>query len=106
MLSTVASLEKYTNQVKANTETYLSNLKTEELTRQITLSWGEKPLLVTVEKCLTHMVLENMIHYGELSAALWQMGLEAPYMGFWRYGISEPVSGSFEYQSPTTHGGA
>jgi len=71
MLSTVASLEKYTNQVKANTETYLSNLKTEELTRQITLSWGEKPLLVTVEKCLIHMVLEDMIHYGELSAALW-----------------------------------
>jgi hypothetical protein len=41
-----------------------------------------------------------MIHYGELSAALWQMGLEAPYIGFWRYGISEPVSASFEPKSP------
>ena len=46
------------------------------------------------------MVIEDMIHYGELSAVLWQMGLEAPYMGFWRYGISEPVSASFEPKSP------
>jgi uncharacterized damage-inducible protein DinB len=58
----------------------------EELKRQIVIPWGEKPdACINVEKALTHMVLEDMIHYGELSAALWQMGLSAPYLGFWRY---------------------
>jgi hypothetical protein len=54
--------------------------------------WGDKPdTKITVEKDLTHMVLEDMIHYGELSAAFWQMGLEAPYMGFWRYNCEKAV---------------
>ena len=74
----------------------------EELSREIEVPWGDKPdTKITVEKGLTHMVLEDMIHYGELSAALWQMGLEAPYMGFWRFGISDPVSASFETKKPT-----
>ena len=90
------SLKRYMDAVKAKTEAYLSKLTAEELTREITVPFGEKPTKISVEKGLTHMVLEDMIHYGELSAALWQMGLEAPYMGFWRYGISEPVSASFE----------
>jgi hypothetical protein len=29
------------------------------------------------------------------------MGIEAPYMGFWRYGISKPVNASFEPKLPT-----
>lgn len=100
--SDMASLERYTNQVKLNTEAYLANLTAEELARPIALPWGDKPNTQTaVEKCLIHMVLEDMIHYGEISAAFWQMGLEAPYMGFWRYGISEPKSGSYEPQPPT-----
>jgi hypothetical protein len=31
------------------------------------------------------MVMEDMVHYGELSAVLWQMNLEAPYLAFLRY---------------------
>ncbi len=94
------SIKWYMHQVKANTEAFLVKLPAEELARQIALLWGDKPnMQITVEKGLTHMVLEDMIHYGELSAALWQMGQEAPYMGFWRYGISEPVSASFEPKS-------
>ena len=89
------SLNRYADRVKAKTEAYLSNLAPEELERQITVPWGDKPTQITVEKGLTHMVLEDMIHYGELSAALWQMGLEAPYMGFWRFNISAPVSACF-----------
>jgi uncharacterized damage-inducible protein DinB len=64
----------------------LKGLSDEELGRQIAVPWGEKPYSeVSVETVLTHMVIEDMIHYGELSAVLWQMGLEAPYLGFWRY---------------------
>jgi hypothetical protein len=36
------------------------------------------------------MVMEDMVHYGELSAAFWQMGLEAPYRDFWRYKNKNP----------------
>lgn len=91
------SLKNYMRRVQEKTESYVAELSVEELDRQIPLPWGEKlDTRISVEKALTHMVLEDMIHYGELSAALWQMGLEAPYMGFWRYGISEPVSQNFE----------
>jgi uncharacterized damage-inducible protein DinB len=80
------SLKKYTGHVKKNTEGYLAKLSTEELNRQIVVPWGDTPYSeVSVETVLHHMVVEDMIHYGELSAALWQMGSEAPYMGFWRY---------------------
>ncbi len=85
------SLKKYMLQVKENTQNYLGKLSVEELGRQIAVPWGEKPSLeVSVETVLTHMVIEDMIHYGELSAVLWQMGLEAPYMGFWRYKHQHP----------------
>ncbi len=93
------SLRLYIEQVKTDTNAYFTKLTPQELTREIMLPLTNKPApKITIEKCLTHMVLENMIHYGELSAALWQMGLEAPYMGFWRYGISEPSSGSYEFK--------
>ena len=88
--------------VKINTEAYIAKLTVEELARQITLPWADKSnMQITIEKGLTHMVLEDMSHYGELSAVLWQMGIEAPYMGFWRYGISKPVNASFEPKLPT-----
>lgn len=96
----MASLNKYADEVKLGTEAYIARLSEEELGRQVTVYWGEKPTDIAVEKGLTHMVIEDMIHYGELSAVLWQMGLEAPYMGFWRFGISEPVSASFEPKLP------
>jgi uncharacterized damage-inducible protein DinB len=79
-------LKKYMQAVEGKTECYLATLSMEELNRQIVVPWGGKPYTrVSVETVLTHMVLEDMIHYGELSAALWQMGLEAPYIGFWRF---------------------
>jgi uncharacterized damage-inducible protein DinB len=97
----IVSLEQYVSQVNVNTEAYLVKLTSEELTRQIILPWANKPnMQITIEKGLTHMVLEDMIHYGELSAVLWQMGQEAPYMGFWRYGISEPANASYEPKAP------
>ena len=80
------SLKTYTHQVDQNTERYLAKLSPEELRRGVVVPWSDKPnTQITVENALTHMVIEDMIHYGELSAAMWQMGLEAPYIGFWRY---------------------
>jgi uncharacterized damage-inducible protein DinB len=82
----IDSLQKYTQRVKGNTESYLANISVEELNRQIIVPWADKPnTKISIETALTHMVIEDMIHYGELSAALWQMGLQAPYLAFWRY---------------------
>jgi uncharacterized damage-inducible protein DinB len=82
----VVALKKYMHQTKANTQKYLETHSEKELKREIVVPWGDKPgTCITVEKALTHMVLEDMIHYGELSAAFWQMDLAAPYMGFWRF---------------------
>lgn len=87
----INSIVMYVERVKQKTETYLEKLSAEELNRQIVVPWGNKPYAqLSVENVLTHMVIEDMIHYGELSAALWQMGLEAPYMGYWRYKNAYP----------------
>ncbi len=85
------SLKKYMQQVHCITEKYLALLSPEELNREIVVPWGEKPFIkLKVEAVLTHMVMESMVHYGELSAVLWQMGLEAPYKAFWRYKYQNP----------------
>ncbi len=85
------SLKKYMQRVHANTDKYVSKLSPEELNRKIVVPWGEKPYVkLRVEAVLTHMVMEDMVHYGELSAALWQMGLEAPYKAYWRYKHQNP----------------
>jgi uncharacterized damage-inducible protein DinB len=87
----VESLANYMRQVHAKTEMYLSKLDDAELNRLISVPWGEKPYpKLSVETVLTHMVMEDMVHYGELSAAFWQMGLEAPYKAFWRYKHQNP----------------
>jgi uncharacterized damage-inducible protein DinB len=80
------SLKKYVRDVESRTLHYLEKFSLEELNHEIVVPWGDKPdTRVRIEKVLTHMVFEDMIHYGELSAALWQMDLEAPYKAFWRY---------------------
>jgi len=85
------ALKKYKLPVKENTESYLAKLSAEELNRRIAVPWCDEPYSeVSVETVLTHIVIEDMIHYGELLAILCQMGLEEPYMGFWRYKQRRP----------------
>jgi uncharacterized damage-inducible protein DinB len=82
----VDSLKKYVQQTEIKTEKYLETLSNEELSRQVTIPWGAKPnVSISIETALCQIVMEDMIHYGELSALMWQMNLEAPYLGFWRY---------------------
>jgi len=79
-------LKKYVQQTKVKTEKYLEKLSNEELNRQIVIPWGDKPgTRISIETALCQIIMEDMIHYGELSALLWQMGIDAPYLGFWRY---------------------
>jgi uncharacterized damage-inducible protein DinB len=87
----ISTLRTYMQKVHLNTDKYLNTLSLQELNRLISVPWGDKPYpQVSVETVLTHMVFEDMVHFGELSAAFWQMGLEAPYKAFWRYQYQNP----------------
>jgi uncharacterized damage-inducible protein DinB len=84
--TSVGEVEKYMRQVHAATEVYLAAYTEAENSRLIIVPWGEKPYShLPVEAVLTHMVMECMVHYGELSAAMWQLGVEPPYKAYWRY---------------------
>jgi uncharacterized damage-inducible protein DinB len=83
-------LKSYMQLVHGATEKYFSALTEQELKRQIVMPWSQTPIKLDIDACLTHMVMECMVHYGELSAAFWQMGLEAPYKPFWRYKHQNP----------------
>jgi len=88
----IAALKQFMLQVQGNTEVYMSGHLADELNRQIAIPWGHRPdTKINVETALCHMVMENMVHYSELSAPLWQMGLEAPYLGFRRYKNMNPI---------------
>jgi len=87
----IDSLKKYVRQTEIKTEKYLEKLSSEELNRQVVVPWGNKPeTRISIETALCQVVMEDMIHYGELSALLWQMNIEAPYLGFWRYKHMHP----------------
>src|SRR5208283_3301318 len=87
----IDSLKKYVQQTEIKTEKYLEKLSNEELNRQVVIPWGNKPdTRISIETALCQIVIEDMIHYGELSALLWQMGIDAPYLGFWRYKHMHP----------------
>ncbi len=81
-----ASLKEYMLHVRNCTEKFLEKLEPHDLKKKVIIPWGNKPdTRITLETALTHMVMEDMVHYGELSAFLWQMKMEAPYFAFWRY---------------------
>lgn len=79
-------LKSYLTEVKSRTEQFLKKLTPELLKRHIIIPWGNKPdSQIRIETALSHIVMEDLVHYGELSAVFWQMDKEAPYLAFWRY---------------------
>ena len=84
-------IEEYMVHTKESSEKYLQKLSLKELDKKIIIPWGNKAdTYITVETALNHMVIEDLIHYGELSALLWQMNIEPPYLAFWRYIYQRP----------------
>ncbi len=73
------ALGGYMRHVKARTEAYIDQLTPQELRLQIVIPWGEVPdTRISVETALIHMVVEDLIHIGELSDLLWQIDVEPP----------------------------
>jgi uncharacterized damage-inducible protein DinB len=82
------SLKAYMIRVYENTNKFLKTLKQTDYLNRVVNPWIEGTL-INIETGLTHMVLECMVHFGELSAAFWQIGKEAPYLGFFRYELNK-----------------
>ena len=83
------ALRLFMSRVEAMTEVYLEKLTPELLESEVVIPWGDTPdTRISVETALTHMVTEDLIHYGELSDILWQMDVEPPYLAFWRFNYS------------------
>ena len=82
--SNMERLKGYMIRIHENTDKFLKTLKPTDYQNTVTNPWiiGES---ISIETGLTHMVLECMVHFGELSATFWQIGKEAPYLAFLRY---------------------
>ena len=80
------SIRKSAEETEAKTKDYLAKLTPAELERKVEFSRpNTQPMLVRVEDILIHTALENIHHFGELIALLWQMDVEPPHMGWLGY---------------------
>jgi uncharacterized damage-inducible protein DinB len=80
------ALERYVRRVHRHTNDYLAKLTPEDLRREVVIPWGDTPdTRITVDTVLGQLVVEDLYHYGELTALLWQMDVEVPYLAWWRY---------------------
>lgn len=82
------SLKTYMTRIHENTEKFLKTLNPPDYLNRVANPWI-KGASISVETGLTHMVLECMVHFGELSAVFWQIGKEAPYLPFLRYELNK-----------------
>ena len=77
------SIKKRASETESKTKAYLSRLTPEELERKVDFSRPRMPpMLVRVEDILIHAALENIHHFGELIAMLWQMDVEPAHVGW------------------------
>jgi uncharacterized damage-inducible protein DinB len=80
------SVRKRAVEVESKTKAYLAQLTSAELDRKVEFGRpGTPPMLVRVEDIMIHAALENMHHFGELIALLWQIDVEPPHMGWIGY---------------------
>jgi uncharacterized damage-inducible protein DinB len=92
--SNMQSLKAYMTRIHENTAEFLKTLKPEDYQNTVANPWIEGES-ISIGTGLTHMVLECMVHFGELSAAIWQIGKEAPYLAFLRFEFSKSKTDKF-----------
>lgn len=86
MFRDIDSIKKRASETESKTKAYLARLTPEELERKTDFSRPRTPpMLVRVEDILIHAALENIHHFGELIAMLWQMDVEPAHVGWLGY---------------------
>lgn len=79
----IISIEKRINEVEGKTDVYLANLTQSELDRKVTIPRRMgAPFLLRVEDVLVQLAIENISHFGELIAILWQIDKQPPFLSW------------------------
>ena len=82
----IDSIRKSVEETEAKTKDYLAKLTPAELERKVEFSRpNTQSMPVRVEDILIHTALENIHHFGELIALLWQIDVEPLHMGWLGY---------------------
>ena len=80
------SISKRAKEVESKTKAYVAKLNPSELERKVEMPRRGMPSIsARVEDVLVHVSLENIHHFGELIALLWQIDVEPPHMGWIGY---------------------
>jgi uncharacterized damage-inducible protein DinB len=80
------SISKRARGVESETKAYVAKLSPSELETKVEMPRRGMPSIsVRVEDVLVHVALENIHHFGELIALLWQIDVEPPHMGWIGY---------------------
>ena len=72
----------YLDKVELKTQAYLKNVSERELRRKVRLQFSPQGAVygMSVEECLYQSVTEQLYHFGELIALLWQEDIKPPSM--------------------------
>jgi uncharacterized damage-inducible protein DinB len=80
------SIRKRQREMESKAKDYVAKLDSAALERKVEMpSMGMNSISVRVEDVIVHAALENIHHFGELIALLWQMDLNPPHMGWIGY---------------------
>jgi len=80
------ALNEYADQVEAQTNEYLKNLKEETLDNVFEFKRRDgKTVRFRIEDILMHVVEEGIHHRGELLCIYWQHGIQPPYTSYMDY---------------------
>ena len=82
----VSTVQKYADEVEAETNEYLKTLTEEKLQSVFDFKrWDGKPDRKKIEDILMHVIEEEMHHRGELLCIYWQNDLTPPYTSYMGY---------------------
>ncbi len=80
------SIRKRVEEVESDTKAYVAKLNARELGEKVEMPRRDgTSLSLRVEDVLVHAALENINHFGELIALLWQIDVEPPHLGWISY---------------------
>lgn len=80
------SISKRAKEVESKTKAYVTKLTPSELESKVEMPRRGMPSIsVRVEDVLVGAALENIHHFGELIALLWQIDVEPPHIGWIGY---------------------
>jgi uncharacterized damage-inducible protein DinB len=79
------SIRKRAREVETKSKNYVAKLDSAELETKVEMPRMGGSISVRVEDVIVHAALENIHHFGELIALLWQMDLDPAHMGWLAY---------------------